>query len=418
MIKYKKICCMVFMVLGMLWAKRTVYAVEPEVLLQHLEAAAQGGPVYEVKPDGTGNFTAIQEAVEQVESGATLLIYPGIYEEKVEIIGKTVNLIGADRDACILITDTTNYHHVPLTIGAGVVYNMTICGSNPAQVNMMPVIDTTYDEMDSVSINNLQNQFPGYALHIDQDYSCGRELRVEGCRIISDSNFCVGIGSRGDNSIILEDCQIYSNGGGCVYLHNVQNHSGEGEAHFTIRNCELKNYSNPYVMSVHSTGDSNPVYLTFQNVKVSTVAYESKSSYVIDNMNTWYTIDQLANPTIQKQLEMEGYHSSLGRELIHYCDKGTQAKLLVARDRESLLGEWPELAEGIHYISRLDKTDSYMIQGAYLKKRQVIEIRNSDMEASKEGWCGLHNIYLTEESYGNTLIEMNSPQTEIDERAE
>lgn len=414
MIKYKKICCMIFMMLGVLWAGITVYAVEPEELLQHLEAAAQGGPVYEVKPDGTGDFSSIQEAVEQVESGATLLIYQGVYEENVEILDKTVNLIGADRDACILITDTTNYHHVPLTIGAGVVYNMTICGSNPARANMIPVTDTEYDESDLASIYNLQNRFPGYALHIDQDYSCGRELRVEGCRIISDSNYCVGIGCRGGNSIILEDCQIYSNGGGCVYLHNVQNDSGDGEAYFTIRDCELKNYSNPYVMSIHSTGDLNPVYLTFQNVKVSTVAYESKSSYVIDNMNIWYTIDQLADPMVQKRLETEGYCSSLGRELIHYCDKGTKMRLSVKRDRESLLGEWPELAEGIHYISRLDKPDSRVIQGANLRKRQVIEIKNWDLGASKEGWCGLHNIYLTDESYGNTLIEMNAARVGID----
>ena len=81
-------------------------AKENNGLLQYLETVAQGGPIYEVILDGSGDFTSIQEAVQQVESGATLLIYPGVYEEHVEIINKTVNLIGASRDDCILISDT------------------------------------------------------------------------------------------------------------------------------------------------------------------------------------------------------------------------------------------------------------------------------------------------------------------------
>ena len=49
-------------------------AKENNGLLQYLETVAQGGPIYEVILDGSGDFTSIQEAVQQVESGATLLI--------------------------------------------------------------------------------------------------------------------------------------------------------------------------------------------------------------------------------------------------------------------------------------------------------------------------------------------------------
>ena len=422
MIKYKRIYCLVIMALCMLLEGAEVHATEQEELLQYLKAVAQGGPVYEVIPDGTGDFSSIQEAVEQVDSGATLLIYQGTYEENVEIVDKTVNLIGADRDACILIADTANYHHVPLSIGAGVVYNMTICGSNPGQENMMPLIETDYDESGQISIYDLQNKFPGYAIHIEQDYSCGRELLIEGCRIISDSNYCVGIGCRGNSVITFSDCQLYSNGGGCVYLHNVQNESGNGDAHFTMKNCELKNYSNPYVMSVHSTGDINPVYLTFQNVRVGTVAYEAKDSYKRDNMNIWYTINQLSSPEVQKELETMGYYTPLGGDMIHYCDREMWAGLGVERNREALLGTWPELSEGIHYVSRSNSSGNHTGPGIALRKEsgecQVIEIKNTDLEVSKDGWCGLHNIYLTEESYGNTLIEMNYPRMVMDEGVE
>lgn len=422
MIRYKKIYCLVITALCVLLAGGKACAAGPKELLQYLKDVSQGGAVYEVIPDGSGDFSGIQEAVEQVESGATLLIYPGIYEENVEITDKTVNLVGAGRDECILISDTMDYHHVPLTIGAGVVYNMTICGSNPTKENIVPFVATDYDSSDQSSVYDWQSRFPGYAIHIDQDYSCDRELLIEGCRIISDSNQCVGIGCRGGNTITFADCQFYSNGGGCVFLHNTQTESGAGEAHFIMRDCELKNYWCPYVMSVHSMGDLNSLYLTFQNVRVSTVAYESKLSYQSDNMNTWYNVDQLGSPEVQKQLEAEGYYTTLGAQMIHRCDSGAYAGMRVAREREALLGSWPDLAEGIHYISISDHPDRYTTQKTVLRgearQRQVIEIQNTDPGAPKDGWCGLYNIYLTEESYGNTLIEMNYPRTISVEDAE
>ena len=51
MIKYKKIYCLVIMVLCMLLEGAEVHATEQEELQQYLEAVAQGGPVYEVIQD-------------------------------------------------------------------------------------------------------------------------------------------------------------------------------------------------------------------------------------------------------------------------------------------------------------------------------------------------------------------------------
>ena len=68
----------------------------------YIEKLAKEGNVYIVAQDGTGDFLTIQEGVDAVNSGDTLIICPGVYEENVEIMAKTVNLLGVDRDSCIL----------------------------------------------------------------------------------------------------------------------------------------------------------------------------------------------------------------------------------------------------------------------------------------------------------------------------
>ena len=420
MIKYKK--TWFFMLIICLFQIGIVtHAEEKNELLQYLTAVAQGGPIYEVIVDGTGDFTSIQEAVEQVESGTTLLIYPGVYEEYVEIIDKTVNLIGTNKEECILISDTKDYHHIPLTVAAGTIYNMTICGSNPTKENIVPSVAEDYDTTDLSSVYDWQSQFPGYAIHIDQDYAYGRELLIEGCRIISDSNYCVGIGCRGWNTITFADCQFFSNGGGCIFLHNTQTSSGDGEAYFIMKDCELRNYLSPYVISVQSTGDVNPTYLTFQNVKVSTIAYEAKRFYNNDNMNTWYNLDQLNDPKIRKLLANSGYYTTLKDDLIQNFSCETWQTMQLNRNRESLLEDWPDFGEGIHYIREMeDKNDQnrgLTLKGARMG-RYVINISNPKSDNPKDGWCGLYNIYLTQQSFGNTLIEMNYPITVSSERIE
>lgn len=99
---------------------------------------------YTVKQDGSGNFTSIAQGVASVPSGSTLMIYPGVYNEHVDIINKTVNLIGTDRNTCVLQYETSHYTRVPLNFGAGTIQNLTIkgyrSGSIPAPV---PVISSS-----------------------------------------------------------------------------------------------------------------------------------------------------------------------------------------------------------------------------------------------------------------------------------
>ncbi len=414
----RKVCVLVMLFTVLVTHTKTYAAVGQTKFLRYLTRAAEQGNVYEVRQDGLGEFTSIQEGVDYVESGDTLIIYPGIYEENVIIEDKEINLMGISQEACILTANADNYHHIPLTISAGMIYNMTICATSTHE-NYMPVYipKDIYESGDTALIYEWQDKFPGYAIHVDNDYSYGRELVIEDCRILSDTNQCIGIGYRPDSKIVLTGCELIAKaGGGCIYLHNAPPPLS-GESEFIMKNCELKNYHAPYVMSLYSMGDTNPVYMTFQNVKVSTVAYESMESYNTVNLNTWYDIDQLEDFTVKGLLNEGIYYSSLNSELVHhYTEKEHRELKQQLQEQDCLLEDWPFLAEGITYLEMKADTENKTIQEKEQlltegKRRFVINIENSDQEVVGDGWCGLSHIYLTEQSYGNTLIEMNYPRS-------
>ena len=398
----------------------TVFAepVEQERLMEQLTNAFANGQVYEVIQDGSGDFTTIQEGVNTVMSGDTLLIYPGVYEEVVEIYNKTVHLLGTDKEQCIIQYDSSKYSTSPLTIGAGNVSNLTIYGYRPEDAEELKhaVTSTKIFNNDSEeTLEGWRSKFPGYAVHIDQDYSFGNDIVFENCRIVSNNNQCVGIGSRGMSNITFAECELYSNGiGGCIYFHNTPDINFAGETQFILKDCILKNYKCPYLMAVHSLGIQNPVYFTFQNVKVSAVAYERKGMYTSSNMNTVFEVDALKRPEGIRLLNQYGLYSSMETGIVtEYNDKDSFRYIKHTRNRLNISDELPELAEGISYMQMIETDREYVEaekkEEVKSRKRQVIDIYNYT-QLSSTGWCGLEGIYLTPESYGNTLIEMNYPR--------
>lgn len=355
---------------------------------------------YEVRQDGTGDFTSIQEAVDSVGSGAVLVIYPGVYEENVVIGDKTIELAGTDRDDCIIMADSRNYHHVPLTIGAGRVHGLTICGVSTGSGQ-----DEVDDDLEGLDMSDAdavyawQGQYPGYAVHIDQWYGAGKELCIEDCRIISSGNQCVGIGCWSGQTITLQGCELISKGiGGCIYLHNISYPQEVGSARFIMEDCELKNYRCPYVLAVHSMGSQAPVELTFRNVRVSTVAY---------GIWEWPGSDKgLLGGDIFQAPAQSG--------LIHHYSLREHTELVRAlQEQGSSMEGWPQLKEGITYLEVKDASKEQGRRGeegpAGSRMQQVIRIQNAS-QGVPDGWCGLSGIYLTSDSYGNTLPEMNYPR--------
>lgn len=361
------------------------------------------GKTYTVSQYGSGDFHSIQEGVDNVKDGDTLIIYPGIYTENVVIMNKTVNLQGVDCNSCVLQYDTVSYHNVPLTVGAGEISNLTIYGmntnllSNGPDQNIMPLsanLPASTDDSENVAlIKAWQDNFSGYAVHIEQDYSCGKDISFNNCRIISENNQCVGIGCRPDSTVIFENCELEACGnGGCIFLHDTIGNGMSGESAFKIINTTLESHVSPYIMTMHAMSDENRMNLTFQNVKVKAVAYENAATYTDINMNTGYDIDTIA------ALERLGATEN-DTELVHVLSKQESKDYMAYIGNKSRYYSWTPLAEGITYVITNESTmNSY--------KKYTISVYNKSGMAG-EGWCGLSNAFLTSDSYGNTLMEMN-----------
>ena len=379
--KMRYICAMLFMI----------------CCISGMRVNAQEDKIYYVRQDGTGDFTSIQDGVNQVEDGAVLIITPGVYNESVTVTDKTIRLIGTNREKCIIMASAENYHNIPLTIGAGMVSNLTIYGRNLSGEYIQPV------SLNENTAYEWQDTFPGYAIHIDQDYSYGRELIIDNCKVISDSNQCIGIGCRGKSTIQISNSELIANGqGGCIYLHNNSNPELDGDAQFIMKNCRLTNYKCPYIMALHSMGKSNPLYLTFENVMASTVAYEDMTCYNTWNENTWFDVRALQSYAVKQYLQENGYYSAAAGQLLHTYSVAQRRQFSASLQNNSLLKERSELEEGITIL----QSDTI---GSSSTACQVIDIANAEHDEQADGWCGLSGIYLTQESKNNTLIEMNYP---------
>ena len=64
------------------------------------------------------------------------------------------------------------------------------------------------------------------------------------------------------------------------------------------------------------------------------------------------------------------------------------------------------MKEGINYLGEEENVSDISAYNTDNVKRQTIAIYNYT-NAPGNGWCGLINTYLTSDSFGNTLYEMN-----------
>lgn len=290
-------CVIIFFSMQTVYAEEMEVKKEPEVsdelARDYVSHISDAGKVYFVKQDGTGDFTSIQQGVDQVNNQDVLIIYPGIYEENVEIKGKTVNLVGIDRDTCILTSNTKNYFYIPLTLGAGFVANLTILGYD-AGYN-----EDIYYELQKVEDDYIRkaNEFPGYSIHVDTDYSENKELTFLDCKVICDTNCCLGIGTRPGNRIMIEQCEFISKKtSGGIFYHNSKY---EGDSTLIVKNTSFNIDAPINTFILQSVSDVNEVTLKFEEVKV----YDSNNKeycvgavrteqYKSGNLDKMETIDE------------------------------------------------------------------------------------------------------------------------------
>lgn len=369
---------------------------------------------YVVDPNGTGDFVTIQEGVDNASDGDTLLLYPGIYTEQVQVMSKDINIVGINKDLCILECDTRSYRAAPLTMAAGTVSNLTIYGMNTNAVQE----ELTDEEIAQINAQlvgdswDRQKNYAGYAVHIDQNFMYGRSIHFENCRIISENNHCVGIGSRGKSTISFENCELVSLGGGsCIFMHDPTSAAVSGEAHLVMKSCYMTSYLCPYVMTFHSLmPEHNTMKLTFQNTHISAIAFADDTSYVPVNINNGFDVETLIQLQKMNNLQMTGLQiaglNTPLAELVHETTPEEARDYIEAVETALNIKTFmppvmPKLADGITYLEVPTANVTSLV------KHQVIALYNNN-NLPGNGWCGLDNAVLTADSYGNTLPEMNA----------
>ncbi len=378
---------------------------------------------YKIAQDGTGDFRTIQEGVDNASDGDTLVVYPGIYTEAVQVMGKEVHIIGLSKDLCIIQYDAASYRKSPLTVGAGRIANLTINGMDSGVGQ--PVL--TQEEIAAINAEIVgdswerQKNYKGYAVHVDQNFLYGRRVTFENCRVISENNHCAGIGTRGDSTVSFENCEFISLGGGsCIFLHDPTSVDVSGKAALVMKGCQMTSYLCPYVMTFQSLlPEYNQLELTFQNTRVSAVEFADDGSYVAMDVNSSFDVETLSMLEETGALYAAGLSSSASK-LIHKMTNEEISTYMEAMEKTAQAGSvpqalMPQLAEGItrigyHETEETKETKEQERLAPSLLKHHVIAIYNRSNLAGN-GWCGLDNAVLTADSYGNTLVEMNTVTT-------
>ena len=179
------------------------------------------------------DFTTINDAVNYARPLAnknnqiTILVYPGIYKEVVNLLGTShISIIGVNKITCILRDDSGQYLNAPLRVeGNSYIYNMTIIA--------------THEDDTSTSVDDLR----AYAVHCDDEGEGTTEFN--NCILISYQNAALGCGLHTNQTVKLFDCELYSycpnestmKDNGALYLHDG---NGAINQNVIVKNCIIK----------------------------------------------------------------------------------------------------------------------------------------------------------------------------------
>lgn len=181
-----------------------------------------------------GDYSTINEAV-QKNNGETIIVMPGDYYENVRAwVNKPINIIGVDKNKCILRHGCGQYANPPLEIAAGYIKNMTI-----------------YADSTNPLVEPSDTNAKSYAVHVESDYSANRELTFENCILKSNWAPAIGIGLRPNFKLTLRNCDLYANyeqayvgslgklaSLGTLFFHPSAGYSSENQ-NLVLDNCRL-----------------------------------------------------------------------------------------------------------------------------------------------------------------------------------
>ena len=148
--------------------------------------------------------------------GRIIKINYGTYETEVEDLTTDKKIIGTDVDFCVLEKTGGDYDHPPIEVAGGIIKNLTV-----------------------KMVNNTEAQQFGYCVHSDNSATANKTLLISNCKFDNDLYRVIGMGVRGGETVIFENCEFVGHGetaGQSIYIHN----SSGTKATVCFRNCYFK----------------------------------------------------------------------------------------------------------------------------------------------------------------------------------
>lgn len=195
-----------------------------------------------------GMYNTIMGAVNAIADDSatnpyTIMIYPGIYDEVVNIgAGRFVSLVGINRDTCIIRDTSGKYANSPVLVnGNFTIENLTVIANHDNAGSWYP----TWDGGNTT--------FASYCLHVDGgSFTSDAPAygRIANCRLYSECNHAIGMGLRNYETVSIENCEIIrkasgdyinSNYLGAMGCHSQNPGPEEEEEHLIIKDCYIEN---------------------------------------------------------------------------------------------------------------------------------------------------------------------------------
>lgn len=200
-------------------------------------------PAIIVDKDGNGDYTSIQDAVDNAKDCDTIYIKDGTYTETV-IIDKYIHLVGQSKHGTILQQNVGDYANCPILTTQGSICNMTIKSIAPPDVSGL----TDY----------------AYAIHLDKNFSeIHGKCEIYNCIIESEVNDAIGAGTNLNQVFDLHDNFIHVSSnpvksGSCGFKCHIGNAQTGGKV--TLKNntiiAENSNGTTFYDILFHSGGNT------------------------------------------------------------------------------------------------------------------------------------------------------------------
>lgn len=218
-------------------------------------------------------FTEWQNPLTINKQPATIFIHEGTYSEKIYYTSYcNCSFIGiGSRDKVIIKTTTGLYEDAPISVqGDLIIENLTL-----------------YADYSSNS-GFTETTNPGYALHIDFTGVEGT-TKIKNCKLISYQNAGLGCGTRQNQTIIIEDCEIYNvrELSGFTYTYGLLYHNSSTNAQLNqniiLRNVKIHSKLGRAMMIYSYNTDTTKNNIEFYNCTFSSDAYTSKNLVYYNN---------------------------------------------------------------------------------------------------------------------------------------